>query len=79
LSIGTWVNSGAVVGNTCVNINTGIVCICLYKNLIKTGKTNFRGLAIEEPIFAVANAEFESGYYGHGFGDCIVLVLVTYG
>jgi hypothetical protein len=38
----------------------------LCKNLVKNRKTNFRRQAIQEPIFAVANADFEDDYDGRG-------------
>ena len=42
----------------------------LYKNLVKNRKTktNFCRQAIQEPIFSVANADFEGGYDGRGCG-----------
>jgi hypothetical protein len=44
----------------------------LYKNLAsKTQKPNFRGQAIQEPIFPVSmsDAEFEGGGDGRGYFD----------
>jgi hypothetical protein len=31
--------------------------------------------AIQEPVFSVANADFEGGDDDHGYGDCIFLVI----
>jgi hypothetical protein len=31
--------------------------------------------AIQEPVFPVANTDFEGGYDDHGYGDCIFLVI----
>ena len=45
----------------------------LYKNLVKNRKTNFRRQAIQEPIFSMANADFEGDHDGRGCGDCIFL------
>jgi hypothetical protein len=35
----------------------------------QTRKTNFRRQAIQEPIFSVANTDFEGGDDDHGYGD----------
>jgi hypothetical protein len=31
--------------------------------------------AIQEPVFSVANTDFEDGDDDHGYGDCIFLVI----
>jgi hypothetical protein len=31
--------------------------------------------AIQEPVFSVANTDFEGGDDDHGYGDCIFLVI----
>jgi hypothetical protein len=31
--------------------------------------------AIQEPVFSVANTDFENGDDDHGYGDCIFLVI----
>ena len=49
--------------------------LCLQKTSQKIENTNFRGLAIEEPVFTVASTEFEGGCNGYGFSDCIFLVI----
>jgi hypothetical protein len=38
-------------------------------------KNDFNRLAIEEPIFSVANADFGGGFDEHGFGACVCLVI----
>jgi hypothetical protein len=40
----------------------------LYKSLVKNRKTNFPRQAIQEPIFSVANTDFEGGGDGRGCG-----------
>jgi hypothetical protein len=39
------------------------------------GKLVFGIGAIQEPVFSVANTGFEGGDNGHGYGDCIFLVI----
>jgi hypothetical protein len=39
-----------------------------YTKPSQKSKTNFRRQAIQEPIFSVANADFEGGYDGLGCG-----------
>jgi hypothetical protein len=40
---------------------------------VKNGETNFLRQAIQEPIFSVANADFEGGGDGRSCGDYIFL------
>jgi hypothetical protein len=47
----------------------------LYKNLVKNRKTNLRRQAIQEPIFSVANTDFEGGCNGRGGGCGTFLVI----
>jgi hypothetical protein len=37
-------------------------------------KTNLRARAIQEPVFSVADADFEGGDNDNGYGDYIFLV-----
>jgi hypothetical protein len=51
-----------------------IACVKSTKNF-GCRKTNLRVRAIQEPVFSVANADFEGGDDDHGYGDCIFLVI----
>jgi hypothetical protein len=54
---------------TCFGAHAGcgdVTSLC--KNLVKNRKTNFRRQAIQEPIFPVANIDFEGGCDGRGCG-----------
>jgi hypothetical protein len=45
--------------------------IAYVKSTKKCRKTNLRVRAIQEPVFPVANTDFEGGDDDHGYGDCI--------
>ena len=49
--------------------------IAYVKSTKKCRKTNLRVRAIQEPVFPVANTDFEGGDDDHGCGDCIFFVI----
>jgi hypothetical protein len=48
--------------------------IAYVKSTKNVGKLTY---AIQEPVFPVANTDFEGGYDDHGYGDYIFLVIYT--